>query len=49
MILTADSVAAHGSTRRKTANGWLTTYIGQNRNTLKDGDPIPAGGTILRS
>lgn len=42
MILTADSVVAHRTNRRKTANGWHTTYIGQNRNTLKPGDPVPS-------
>ena len=41
MILTADSIVAHRTNRRKTANGWHTTYIGQNRNTLKEGDPVP--------
>lgn len=41
MILTADSVVAHQTSRRKTANGWHTTFIGQNRNTLKEGDPVP--------
>ncbi len=42
MILTADSVVAHQTSRRKTANGWLTTYIGQNRNTLKEGEAAPS-------
>ncbi|MFL5254929.1 MAG: hypothetical protein ACJ8AI_18955 [Rhodopila sp.] len=41
MILTADSSVAHRTSRRKTANGWHTTFIGQNRNTLKEGDPVP--------
>jgi hypothetical protein len=43
MILTADSIVAQQTSRRKTANGWHTTYIGQNRNTLKDGDAVPSG------
>jgi hypothetical protein len=43
MILTADSTVAHSTSRRKTANGWHTTYIGQNRNTLKEGDAVPSG------
>jgi hypothetical protein len=43
MILTADSIVAHQTARRKTHNGWHTTYIGQNRNTLKDGDAVPSG------
>lgn len=42
MILTADSLVAHRSNRRKTANGWHTTLIGQNRNTLKEGEPTPS-------
>ncbi|HVZ07423.1 hypothetical protein [Rhodopila sp.] len=42
MILTADSVVAHRTARRKTHNGWHTTYIGQNRNTLKEGDAVPS-------
>ncbi len=46
MILTADSVVAHQTNRRKTGNGWHTTYIGQNRNTLKDGEAMPADDII---
>lgn len=42
MILTADSSVAHQTNRRKTHNGWHTTYIGQNRNTLKEGDTVPS-------
>jgi hypothetical protein len=42
MILTADSVVAHRTARRKTHNGWHTTYIGQNRNTLTEGDAVPS-------
>lgn len=46
MILTADSIAAHQANRRRTGNGWHTTYIGQNRNTLKEGDATPADDVI---
>ena len=46
MILTADSTIAHDTSRRKTKNGWHTTYIGQNRNTLKDGDAVPSGDIL---
>ncbi|HYZ21417.1 MAG TPA: hypothetical protein VE690_04595, partial [Rhodopila sp.] len=46
MILTADSTVAHRTSRRRTANGWHTTFIGQNRNTLKEGDTPPAGGCL---
>ena len=42
MILTADSTVAHQTKRRKTGNGWHTTFIGENRNTLKEGDAVPA-------
>jgi hypothetical protein len=41
MILTADSTVAHANSRRKTANGWHTTFIGKNRNTLKEGEAAP--------
>jgi hypothetical protein len=41
MILTADSAVAHATSRRKTANGWHTTFIGKNRNTLKENEAAP--------
>ena len=28
--------------RRRTGNGWLTTHIGKNRNTLREGEAAPA-------
>lgn len=46
MILTADSAVAQRTSRRKTANGWHTTFIGQNRNTLQEGDPVPASDCL---
>jgi len=46
MILTADSVVAHRTGRRKTANGWNTTYIGKNRSTLKAGEAAPSGAAL---
>src|SRR4051794_7124150 len=46
MILTADSAVARQTARRKTGNGWHTTFIGENRNTLKDGAPTPPSGTL---
>jgi hypothetical protein len=46
MILTADSVVAHQTSRRKTVNGWHTTFIGQNRNTLKEGDVAPSSAGL---
>ena len=45
MILTANSEVAR-QTRRKTGNGWLTTFIGENRNTLKQGQTPPAAGVL---
>ncbi len=41
MILTADSVQARQSQRRKTGNGWHTTFIGENRMTRDAGAPEP--------
>lgn len=42
MILTADSIVAHSTNRRRTPNGWNTTFIGKNRGTLKDGETAPS-------
>src|SRR3954465_7969791 len=46
MILTADSAVAHASSRRKTANGWHTTFIGKNRNTLEKGQAAPSADCL---
>jgi len=46
MILTANSEVARQANRRRTGNGWLTTFIGQNRNTLKEGEAAPEPGVI---
>ena len=46
MILTADSEAARAANRRKTGNGWHTTFIGRNRNTLREGEAPPESGTL---
>ena len=45
MILTANSEVAR-QTRRRTGNGWLTTFIGENRNTLKPGQSAPEAGVL---
>ena len=45
MILTANSDVAR-QTRRKTGNGWHTTFIGDNRNTLKEGQAAPEAGVL---
>ena len=42
MILTADSSLARQTNRRPTPNGWNTSFIGENRGTLKPGDPVPS-------
>jgi len=46
MIVTADSVTARASHRRKTGSGWNTAFIGKNKNTLKDGETPPEPGVI---
>ena len=46
MILTANSEVARQTARRKTGNGWHTTFIGENRNTLKQGEAPPEPGTL---
>jgi len=46
MILTADSAAARAANRRKTGNGWHTTFIGKNRNTLQAGEAPPDSGAL---
>jgi hypothetical protein len=46
MILTADSTVAQQANRRRTGNGWHTTFIGKNRNTLKEGEAPPDGSIV---
>ena len=46
MIVTADSIVAQQSNRRRTGNGWITSYIGKNRNTLKEGEAPPADDVV---
>jgi hypothetical protein len=46
MILTADSTVAAQANRRRTGNGWHTTYIGKNRNTLQQGEAPPDASII---
>jgi hypothetical protein len=46
MILTANSEVVRETTRRKTGNGWHTTFIGENRNTLKLGQAAPSAGVL---
>jgi hypothetical protein len=47
MILTADSTQALQTQRRKTGNGWHTTFIGENRMTRDPGAPEPDGATLF--
>ncbi|MSP01492.1 MAG: hypothetical protein EXR07_10655 [Acetobacteraceae bacterium] len=42
MIVTADSQVALQTNRRRTGNGWNTSYIGKNRSTLREGEAAPA-------
>src|SRR5258708_35705181 len=46
MILTADSTVATQANRRRTGNGWHTTFIGKNRNTLKQGETPPDANIV---
>ena len=46
MILTADSVQVRQTQRRKTGNGWFTTFIGENRHTRDPGAPQPDDTTL---
>lgn len=46
MIVTADSEQALRTQRRKTGNGWHTTFIGENRMTRDPGAPEPEGATL---
>src|SRR5665213_1317402 len=46
MILTADSTIATQANRRRTGNGWHTTFIGKNRNTLREGEAAPASNIV---
>src|SRR5258708_12630718 len=46
MILTADSTVAPQVNRRRTGNGWHTTFIGKNRNTLKEGEAAPDANIV---
>ena len=46
MVLTADSQHARQTQRRKTGNGWHTTFIGENRMTRDPNLPPPARETL---
>ena len=42
MILTADAETVRPTNRREAPNGWSTSFIGVNRNTIKPGATPPA-------
>lgn len=42
MILTADADLVRRTNRREAPNGWSTSFIGVNRNTIKPGETPPA-------
>jgi len=44
-MITANSEVVR-QTRRKTGNGWHTTFIGENRNTLAQGQAAPEAGVL---
>ena len=46
MIVTADSTVVREANRRRTGNGWLTSHIGKNRNTLREGETAPASNIV---
>ena len=47
MAQTADSRVARQTHRRKTGNGWHTTFIGENRMTRDPGKPEPARDVLF--
>jgi hypothetical protein len=46
MILTADSEVVRQANRKRTGNGWHTTFIGGNRHTIAPGAKVPEPGTL---
>ena len=46
MLLVADSRTARETARRRTANGWHTSFIGANRYTRAASDPAPEPGVL---
>jgi hypothetical protein len=47
MVLTADSRIARQAQRRKTGNGWHTSFIGENRRTRDPSLPEPDRDTLF--
>jgi len=46
MILTADSEIALRTNRRRANEGWNTVFLGSNRFTRKESDPVPEPGAL---
>jgi phage tail protein X len=46
VILTADAETVRRTHRREAPNGWSTSFIGVNRNTIKPGEAPPAEDTL---
>ncbi len=46
MILTADSEIARRTNRRRANEGWNTLFLGSNRFTRKETDPLPEPGEL---
>ena len=46
MILTADADTVRQTNRREAPNGWSTSFIGVNRNTIKQGEAPPAADAL---
>ena len=46
MILTADAETVRQTNRREAPNGWSTSFIGVNRNTIKPGEAPPAENAL---
>jgi hypothetical protein len=46
MVVAANSEITRQTVRRRTGNGWLTPFIGKNRNTLREGEAPPSAGVL---
>jgi hypothetical protein len=46
VILTADAETVRRTNRREAPNGWSTSFIGVNRNTIKPGEAPPAADAL---
>ena len=46
MLATADAAVQLATSRKRTGNGWITPFIGKNRNTIAPGEAPPADGVL---